>query len=76
MSVSRVEGVAAIHRFAADIDRLNAASERPNPFLSAAFLLCYSLRAEYHVPGKEERLYLIYEDDRLIGIAPMRRSLA
>jgi hypothetical protein len=75
LSVSRVEGVAAIHRFAADIDRLNAASERPNPFLSAAFLLCYSLRAEYHVPGKEERLYLVYEDDRLIGIAPMRRSL-
>jgi hypothetical protein len=75
LSVSRVEGVAAIHRFAADIDRLNLASQRPNPFLSAAFLLRYSLRAEYHVPGKEERLYLVYEDDRLIGIAPMRRSL-
>jgi hypothetical protein len=75
LSVSCVEGVAAIHRFAGDIDRLNRASVRPNPFLSAAFLLCYSLRAEYHVPGKEERLYLMYEDDRLIGIAPMRRSL-
>jgi hypothetical protein len=75
LSVSRVEGVAAIHRFAADIDRLNLASERPNPFLSAAFLLCYSLRAEYHVPGQEERLYLIYEDERLIGIAPMRLTL-
>lgn len=65
----------AIHRFAGDIDRLNRASARPNPFLSAAFLLCYSLRAEYHVPGKEERLYLVHEDDRLIGIAPMRRTL-
>jgi hypothetical protein len=75
LSISCVEGVAAIDRFAGDIDRLNSASARPNPFLSAAFLLCYSLRAEYHVPGKEERLYLIHEDDRLIGIAPMRRSL-
>jgi hypothetical protein len=75
LSISCVEGVAAIHRFAADIDRLNSAAARPNPFLSAAFLLCYSLRAEYHVPGKEERLYLFYEDDRLVGIAPMRRSL-
>ena len=75
LSVSCVEGLAAIHRFAGDIDRLNLQSSRPNPFLSAAFLICYSLRAEYHVPGKEERLYLIYEEDRLIGIAPMRRSL-
>jgi hypothetical protein len=75
LSVSCVEGLAAINRFAGDIDRLNLTSVRPNPFLSAAFLLCYSLRAEYHVPGNEERLYLIHEDDRLIGIAPMRRSL-
>jgi hypothetical protein len=75
LSVSCVEGIAAIHRFAGDIDRLNQASVRPNPFLCAAFLLCYSLRVEYHVPGNEERLYLIYEDDRLIGIAPMRRTL-
>jgi hypothetical protein len=75
LSVSCVEGLVAIHRFAGDIDRLNRASARPNPFLSAAFLLCYSLRAEYHVPGKEERLYLVHEDDRLIGIVPMRRTL-
>jgi Acetyltransferase (GNAT) domain len=75
LSVSCVEGVTAIQQFAGDIDRLNLASARPNPFLSAAFLLCYSQQAEYHVPGKEERLYLIHEADRLIGIAPMRRSL-
>jgi hypothetical protein len=75
LSVSCVEGLAAIHRFAGDIDRLNRAAARPNPFLGAAFLLCYCLRAEYHVPGQEERLYLVHEDDRLIGIAPMRRSL-
>jgi len=75
LRVSCVEGVAALHQFAADIDRLNRASARPNPFLSAAFLLCYSLRAEYHVPGQEERLYLIHEDARLVGIAPMRRTV-
>jgi hypothetical protein len=75
LSVSAVDGVAAIERFGSQIDRLNALSRRQNPFLSSAFLLCYALRVEYHVPGREERLYLIWEDDRLIGIAPMRRSL-
>ena len=75
LTVSCVEGVAAIQRFASDIDRLNQAAVRPNPFNSAAFLLCYSLRSEYHDPGQEERLYLIYENERLMGIAPMRRSI-
>jgi Acetyltransferase (GNAT) domain len=75
LSVSALDGVAAIERFRSQIDRLNALSSRRNPFLSAAFLLCYALRIEYHVPGREERLYLIWDDDRLIGIAPMRRSL-
>jgi hypothetical protein len=75
LSVSSVDGVAAIERFASAIDRLNALSSRRNPFLGAAFLLCYALRVEYHTPGREERLYLIWEGERLIGIAPMRRSL-
>ena len=75
ISVSLVDGVAAIERFSTEIDRLNAASARPNPFLSSAFLLCYALRSEYHVPGVEERLYLIRDGERLIGCAPMRRSL-
>jgi hypothetical protein len=69
-----VDGVAALEQFATEIDRLNLASKRPNPFLSAAFLLCYALRIEYHTPGLEERLYLIWDGDRLIGCAPMRRS--
>jgi len=75
LSVSSFDGVAAIERFSAEIDRLNAASARPNPFLSSAFLLCYALRNEYHPPGTEERLYLVREGERLIGCAPMRRSL-
>jgi len=74
-SVSSVDGVAAIERFSTQIDRLNAVSARPNPFLSSAFLLCYALRSEHHVPGAEERSYLIWEGGRLIGCAPMRRSL-
>jgi hypothetical protein len=74
LTVSSVDGIAALERFAAEIDRLNQASAHPNPFLSSAFLLSYALRSEYYVPGKEERLYLIREGDRLIGCAPMRFS--
>jgi Acetyltransferase (GNAT) domain len=75
ISVSSVDGVGAIERFSIEIDRLNAVSARPNPFLSSAFLRSYALRSEYHRPGTEERLYLIREGDKLIGCAPMRRSL-
>jgi len=72
--VSCVHGVAAIERYFSEIDRLNLASERPNPFLSAGFLRCYALRSEYHRPGREERLYLIREGSHLIGCAPLRLS--
>src|ERR1700736_6202154 len=75
LSVSSIDGVAALERFAAEIDRLNLSAARPNPFLSSAFLLCYALRIEYHTPGKEERMFLIRDGGRLIGCAPMRRSL-
>ncbi len=75
LSVTSIAGIACLERYAAQIDRLNALSGRCNPFLSAAFLRCYALRAEYHVPGREERLYLIWQGERLIGIAPLRRSI-
>src|ERR1700730_12618658 len=75
LSVSSVEGLAALERFSLVIDRLNLASAHPNPFLSSAFLLCYALRSEYHTPGREECFFLIREGDRLIGCAPMRRSI-
>ncbi len=68
-------GIAALEQFSAEIDRLNLAAPRPNPFLSSAFLKTYSLKCEYHVPDKEERLYLIWDGPRLIGCAPMRRSI-
>ncbi len=70
--VSRFDGVRALERFASDIDRLNAASRRPNGFASAAFLHSYALRNEYHRPGTGEQLFLVRENARVIGCAPMR----
>ena len=75
ISVSSLHGIAALERFASEIDRLNLASARPNPFLSSAFLICYALRMEYYTPGRDERLFLIWQGERLIGCAPMRRSV-
>ncbi len=72
--VSRVDGVRALERCAVDIDRLNAASQRPSAFASAAFLNSYALRNEYHAPGTSERLFLVRESGRVIGCAPMRQS--
>ena len=75
LSVSSISGIVALQRMASEIDRLNLASARPNPFMSSAFLSCYALRSEYHSPGLEERLFLIREGERLIGCAPMRLSV-
>lgn len=75
LTVSAVDGVAALERFAPEIDRLNLASARPVPFQSSAYLRCYALRSEYHVPGREERLFLVREGSRVVGCAPMRRTL-
>jgi hypothetical protein len=75
LSVSCLDGLAALERFSSVIDRFNLGSGHHNPFLSSAFLLCYALRVEHFTPGSEERLFLIWEGDRLIGCAPMRRSI-
>ena len=72
--VSRLDGVRAFDRCAADIDRLNAASQRPNAFSSSAFLKTYALRNEYRAPGDGERLFLVREGGTVIGCAPMRQS--
>ncbi|MEP6884237.1 MAG: GNAT family N-acetyltransferase [Gammaproteobacteria bacterium] len=74
ISVTSLDGITALERFASEIDRLNLASARPNPFLSSAFLVCYALHMEYYTPGRDERLFLIWQGERLIGCAPMRRS--
>jgi CelD/BcsL family acetyltransferase involved in cellulose biosynthesis len=67
-----MHGFAALEEFSVEIDRLNAAATRPNPFLSSAFLKAYALQNEYHPPG-EERLYLVHDGSALIGCAPLRR---
>jgi CelD/BcsL family acetyltransferase involved in cellulose biosynthesis len=74
LTVVAAAGVAALLKFAPEIDRLNLASTRPNPFMSSAYLLCYALRSEYFQPGRGERIFLIRQGCRLIGCAPMRRS--
>jgi hypothetical protein len=74
LSVSHLDGIVGLERCAAAIDALNAASARPNPFLSSAFLRLYALRIEYFRPGQDERLYLVWRDQELIGCAPMRLS--
>jgi hypothetical protein len=74
LTVCVIEGIAAIERFSTEIDRLNLASPRPNPFMSSAFLTCYASHIDYYTPGQEERLFLIRDGDALIGCAPMRRS--
>ncbi len=74
LSVSAVDGIDALVRFSSEIDRFNLASQCPNPFLSSQYLRCYAEHSEYHVPGAEERLFLIREGERLIGCAPMRRT--
>ena len=71
--VSCVHGIAGLTRFATEIDRLNAAASRHNPFLSSAFLETYCRQCEYYVPDEGERLYLVWDGPALIGCVPMRR---
>jgi hypothetical protein len=76
LTVSRADGVVGLEKLSSHIDRLNALSDRPNPFASAAFLRCYAAWAEYHVPGREESLYSVRDENQaMVGIAPMRRSI-
>lgn len=74
LSVARLDGLGAIERYAADIDRFNCASGRPSPFSSSAFLSRYGLRNEYFLPGSGEFLLVVRRDANIIGLAPLRRS--
>jgi len=80
LRVNCVHGIEALQRLASDLDALNGSARRHNPFLSASYLRCYALHSEYQSRTAQQRLYLIKErsgaaSERLIGIAPMRRSL-
>jgi Acetyltransferase (GNAT) domain len=74
LAVTMVHGMGALERYAAQIDRLNLASARPNALLSAAYLQCYAKYVEYFIPDRDERLVLVHEGEQLIGCVPMRSS--
>ena len=74
LSVTAADGVAALERFSTQIDQLNRVSARPTAFHSAAFLRCYALQSEYSAPGAGARLYQVWDDDRLVACAPLRRA--
>ena len=74
LSVTGSCGIGALDRFAPDIDRLKLGSTRPNPFLSAAFLHSYTAHSEFRAQCDDVRLYLIHDQGRLIGCAPMQRA--
>lgn len=66
-------GLAAIEQFARDIDALNLASARPNPYLSTGFMRCFAQYNEYFPDSDGIRLYVVWEQDQLIGCIPLRQ---
>ena len=72
LTVRPIFGIAALVQFASQVDTLNQASARPNPFLSSAFLHCYALNNEYFPDGDEIRLYTVWEQQAMVGCLPMR----
>jgi CelD/BcsL family acetyltransferase involved in cellulose biosynthesis len=75
LAVTEADGVDGLRRFAADLDRLNAASARPSPFCSSAFLIAYARNCEYHPAGVPVRLFLVQDEGRIIAALPLRRVL-
>lgn len=70
--VRPIFGLVALTQFANQIDTLNWASARPNPFLSSAFLHSYALNNEYFPDSEEIRLYTVWKDQTMVGCLPMR----
>ncbi len=74
LAVTVEHGIGALERYAAQIDRLNRASARPNAFHSSAFFQCFAKYIEYHTPDRDERLVLVHDGEQLIGCAALRSS--
>lgn len=66
-------GMAAIDQFANQIDALNSASARPNPFYSSSYLRCFAQTNEYMPDMAETRLYTVFQNGQFIGCMPLRR---
>ncbi len=75
LRVKRIDGVSGLVAFSAEIDRLNAASARPNPFCSSAFLGTYAKNCEDHPEGVDVRLFLVEDGERIIAALPLRHVL-
>jgi hypothetical protein len=75
LRVKRMDGVSGLHELSAEIDRLNAASARPNPFASSAFLATYAKNCEYHPTGVDVRLFLVEDGGKIIAALPLRRAV-
>ena len=75
LRVKRIDGVSGLVAFSAEIDRLNAASARPNPFCSSAFLGMYAKNCEDHPEGVDVRLFLVEDGERIIAALPLRHVL-
>ena len=67
-----VAGRDALDRLAQDLDRLNAASTRPDPFSTADYLRAYVDRSEYFPDGMDVRLFVLTDGHEVVGIVPMR----
>jgi len=75
LRVKRIDGVSGLVAFSAEIDRLNAASARPNPFRSSAFLGTYAKNCEDHPEGVNVSLFLVEDGERIIAALPLRHVL-
>ena len=73
LTVKSFSGLAALEQWAEQIDALNLASARPNPYLSAGYLRCFSEDNEYALGSEAIRLYTVWEEEQLIGCLPLRR---
>lgn len=72
LTVTSYAGQAALEQWATQMDDLNRACARPNPYLSADYLRCFSRHNEYGLESDTLRIYTVREGERLIGCLPLR----
>lgn len=73
LTVQSFSGLAALEQLGERIDALNHLSARPNPYLSAGFVRCFSLYNEDALDGDALRLYTVWEQGQLIGCLSLRQ---
>ena len=73
LTVQSFAGLSALEQWAEQIDALNRASARPNPYLSSDYLHCLGQYNEDYPDSDDLRLYTVLKNQRLIGYLPLRR---